>query len=512
MKYRIYIVAFIILLSITSCDEWLDVNDNPNNPATVEYEIVLPSGITSVMYVMGGRYQVLGALWSQHWTQSLGASQYAGIDAYDINSSSFDDRQFGELYTGALKAFEFVKNESLKDQQWNYYLIATVMQSYTFHVLADLYDEIPFSEALKGEINHLTPHYENGQAIYDSLIVRLNEALAHDLDDEDLNEPGINDVLFEGDMDKWIEFANTLKLKIYLRQTEARPEVAREGIEQLYADEVDFLSRDVKYIHFQNQTGQRNPLYETEINVFGNNPNLILSRTLHSYLEDNSDFYRLDYMFFTPQIGGGHKSLVQGNYNDPEEPAGTNSSSYSKPILLPASPVYLMSFTEACFLQAEAIARYNVANYTDAKEIYDKGLTDAFLRILSLSSLSAEDKLDMIEGFLNNQYRFTTEGSPVEEFIRDIITQKWVSLAGIQSLETFFERNRTKYPGVSEVLPDNDDYEPGQFTLSLNNVTSGRFPRRLIFPESEISGNPNTPAIKQVWENVWWDIKAENQE
>jgi len=108
---------------------------------------------------------------------------------------------------------------------------------------------------------------------------------------------------------------------------------------------------------------------------------------------------------------------------------------------------------------------------------------------------------------LNDEYRFPTEGSPLEIFIKEIILQKWVSLAGIQSLETFFEQNRTHYPEISNVLPDNADYVPGEYTVSINNVTSGRFPKRLIFPESEVSGNPNSPEAKPVWEKIWWDTK-----
>lgn len=506
--YKTFIIILSLLL-LTSCEGWLDVNDNPNSPSEVEFKNVLPSGISSVAYVLGGRYQVLGALWSQHWTQSLGASQYAGIDSYDINSSSFDDNQFGELYAGALKAFEYVRQESEKLEEWNYYLIATVMQSYTFQLLADLYDEIPFSEALAGNTVTLTPEYEKGQDIYDSLIIRIDKALNKNLDNDELDNPEEFDLLFNGDMDLWIEFANTLKLKIFIRQSEARPEVARAGIEQLYQEEVNFLSTDAMMTQFQNQSGRRNPLYETEINVLGGNPNLILSRTLHSFLLENSDFDRLDYLFSTPASGGGHKSLIQGNYNDPDEPAGTNSSTYSKPVILAADPVYLMSFTEACFLQSEAIIRYNVSDYSEAKDKYDEGLRAAYLRVLAISNMTDEQKLTLIDRFINGSYRFTTEGSPLENFIEQIIIQKWISLAGIQSLETFFEHNRTHYPEESEVLPENEDYIPGEFTVSVNNVTSGRFPKRLIFPESEISGNPNTPEPKAVWEKIWWDTKPE---
>ncbi|MBA7587626.1 hypothetical protein ES708_29657 [subsurface metagenome] len=354
IRYTIFVLSILLCIS---CEEWLDVNQNPNNPSEdqVDFETVLPSGISSIAYVTGGRYQVLGALWSQHWTQSPGASQYAGIDAYDISSSSFDDRQFGELYAGALKALEYVKMKSEKEEEWNYYLIATVLQVYTFQMLADLYDEIPFSDALKGETGNLTPVYEHGRDVYDSLIVRLDKALAKDFEKEDMKEPGVNDLIFGGEMELWVEFSNTLKLKIYLRQSEKRPEIARQGIEKLYEEDVEFLSTDALMNYFQDATGRRNPLYETEVNVLGGNPNLVLSRTLHSYLQTNSDFDRLDHMFYTPTDGGPHKSLVQGNYNDPEEPAGTNHTSYSKPILSPVVPVYLMSYSESNFLQAEAI-------------------------------------------------------------------------------------------------------------------------------------------------------------
>ncbi len=501
MHFKKSILFGLIMLSLVSCKKWLDINKSPDSPTTVGIEDVLPSGISSVCYVMGGKYQVLGALWSQHWTQSPGASQYAGIDSYNINSSSFDANQFQGLYAGALEALEFVKTESEKQQEWNYYLIANVMQVYTFQVLADLYDQIPFSEALKGDSGSMSPHFEKGQDIYDSLIVRLNIALSKDFDKKDLKDPAERDLIFNGDIDQWKKFANTLKLKIYLRQSEKRPDVAKQGIQKLYKENAEFLTSDAMMSSFQDITGRRNPLYETEMNVFGGNPNLILSRTLHSYLLDNSDFNRLDKMFNTPENGGAHKSLIQGDYNAPEEPAGINSASYSKPVMHAIDPVYLMSRSESYFLQSEAIIRYNVDVYAKAKENYENGITAAYER-LSLTD-------DNAETYYNGPYKFPADGSPLETFIKSIIVQKWVALAGIQSLETFFEHNRTDYPETSSVSANNENYIPGTFTVSVNNVTSGKFPKRLIFPESETSTNPNTPTIQPVWVPVWWDTKTD---
>ena len=82
-------------------------------------------------------------------------------------------------------------------------------------------------------------------------------------------------------------------------------------------------------------------------------------------MEKSGDFYRLNAMFNTPEVGGPHKGLDQGNYNDPEEPAGTNSAYYSKPVFWPTYPVFLMSLSEIYFLQAEAMIRFGVGDYDD---------------------------------------------------------------------------------------------------------------------------------------------------
>lgn len=503
MKQTSIRIILCMVIIFASCEDWLDINQDPNNPDEANEELTLAAGISSVAYVYGGRYQVLGALWSQHWTQSLGATQYSGLDSYDISSSTYDNRQFGELYTGALKNFEYIRDLSRKNEKYNYYIMATVMQAYTFHILADLYGQIPFSEALKGEEGTITPAYEDGQDIYDSLITRIDYALASDYENDDLEDVGSEDILFDGKIDRWVEFANTLKLKIYLRQLHTRPDIAREGIESLYNDpDIKFLTSSVAMSQFTNETGRRNPLYETDIVFLGNNPNLILSNTLLSFMNDKGDLERLDALFDFPENGGGHKGLDQGNYNDPDEPKGTNSASYSKPYMSPFAPVYLMSASEAYFLQAEAIIRYGVKPYSDAKEMYENGIKNSFQRLGLLISEEFFGPGDV--------YEFPAEGSPLETFIESIIIQKWIALANIQSLETFFEHNRTHYPKVSDVPADNGDYVPGEFTISVNNVTSGRFPKRLIFPESEYSGNPNnTPAKVEVYENVWWDTKVD---
>lgn len=493
-------LTLIICILLASCENWLDINQDPDSPQEVGYEELLPAGISSIAYVMGGRYQVLGALWSQHWTQSPGASQYSGLDSYDINSSTFDQNQFGELYSGALQNLERVRLESFVEGEYNYYLISTVVQCYIYQVLADLYDQVPFSEALKGDEGITEPVYESGEDIYDSLIARIDFALALDFNKEGLIDPEEKDLVFGGDIEKWKDFANTLKLRLFIRQSGVGPSKAQQGIEAMYDAGCGFLENDATLDIFTDESGRRNPLYDTEYFTFGKNPNLILSQTLYGFLNKNRDFQRLNSLFNNPANGGGHKALAQGNYYAPDEAAGINSSSYSKPVMEPSAPVFLMSAAESYLLQAEAIIRYKVDDYGRAKDLYEQAVIESYARVL-ITDAEAHAEI-----FYNGAYAFPAEGSMPDSFIESIATQKWLSLSGIQNLETFFELNRTGYPKISDVPADDPAYKVGELTVSVNNVTSGKFPKRLVFPESEYANNRNTPAFKEVWQNVWWDI------
>lgn len=484
-KFNICLVGMLLIFS-TSCDDFLDINTSPNEPATAPVELVFPTATGSAAYVIGGWYQILGGMWAQHWTQSTGASQYRNIDAYDLQTDFLDDRQYGELYSGALKDLEYVKATAKADGNWSYYLMATVVQSYVYQLLVDLYDKIPFTESLKGDQEILTPTFDDGQVVYDSLIARIDDALSRDLTAITVKKPGKDDVLFQGNMDKWVQFANTLKLKIYIRQSTARPSIASAGIQSLFAAP-DFLAEDVSFKAFKEEEDNRNPVYETGVNRLAGN--ITLSRTLYTYLSDNND-PRLDsiakYPKSTPAL---HNTLVQGDYLNT---APTNIDGLSTPNLKPLDPVYFISASESYFLQAEAVVRFGVAG--DAAALYNDGIQASFTKFNVMEDDDGNISTPKVP-VLASDYTGTGDAykfpADVDGQIEAIITQKWVAMANSQGLEAFLEQNRTGYPGF--------------FTPAVNNVTSDNFPRRLFYPQSERIRNPaNLPEIKPLTEPVWW--------
>jgi hypothetical protein len=501
MKNVIKKISMITLFSVVlfSCGkDWLDVNTDPNNPSQATVELVFPAAVTSSASQLGGYYNIIGSLWSQYWTQGNSSNQYNPWDAYQVVPTDFNG-PFQELYSGALNDYRYVKKNAMADQNWAFYLMATVMEEYTFQMLADAYDQIPFSEACRGDEGIDKPHYENGQAIYDSLITRIDFALNKFKNAESIIPPVNSDFLFYDpleppllidEMADWVRMANTLKLKIFLRQVYARSSVSQNGISAMYNAGAEFLGRDAAMTQFLDQPSKSNPLFEEDQRQLNTKNNLRASTTLMSYLKENSD-PRIDKLYVPG--ASGQASMDQGTFN--VSTAVIVPANISGARLNAVDPVYFFTKAESYFLQAEAVLRGFGTG--DIKALYDAGVLAAFERFnLDGSSFISAGAA----------YEFPAAGT-TEEKLEAIIVQKWAALAGAEGLEAFFERNRTGYPRISPVAASNGSYVPGEITYPVAGVTGGLFIKRLPFIDFERARNSNCPVDVPLTTKVWWDKK-----
>lgn len=472
-----------LLLLATACKKALDINQDPNNPSLDQGNprLVLPAAVMATAGMVGGDIAILGGIWSQYVTQSALANQYKFIDAYDVKSTDLNGQYIG-LFTGGLKNYQFVIDKARDEQDWNFYLMAEVMKAYTAGLLVDLYDKIPYTEALNGSSN-LNPHFDNGDAIYADLIAGIDSALSKDFTASTNTVPGTSDLIFAGDMDKWKRFANTVELKLYLRMVNANASAAQAGVEKLYTNGATFLETDAGVFGFSDAPGQSNPLYEQNIRQLNTPNNLRASRTFVSWLEENNDPRIVSY-FGT----NAPNSIHQGDY------LGTDPAYQSAAVFvqLPTDPVIFLSAAESFFLQAEARERYFSGD--QAESLYDQGVLAAFASV-------GQDGTSFVTGV----YKYPTGGSP-EEKIEAIAMQKWASFPyGVHFIEGFLEKQRTDFPRTSPVYSTNASYVPGQFVVSKNSVLPpGQLPRRLAYPDVEVSRNSNTPELIPITTPVWW--------
>lgn len=509
-RTTLYKSAIVFALSYFSfgCSKVADVNVSPNNPLLEEAtpQVLFPSAVISAAGRIGGELNILGGIWSQYWTQSNASNQYKYIDAFNITRTDLNG-DYNELFAGALSDLQLAITKAKASNQNQFLLMSTVMKAYVYETLVDLYDQVPYTEAFQGAAN-IQPKFDDGYTIYKGLIAEIDAALATNYTPKLSVADSKTDIIFGGDgvttpndeMDNWRRFANTLKLKMYLRMINARPSEAEAGVKALYQNGADFLqigaqpssiSGKTRLPIYTDATDKRNPFYTFNIFALNTTTNLRASKTLVSYLKDKND-PRL-----TPYFNSQNPTFMhQGDFNTPltEEPS---YGSAATPLQKPTDPVFFITAAESYFLQAEAVVRYGVSG--NAEELYNNGLKASFTQTGLETSVSEQAP---------TLYPFPVGGT-TEAKIREIIIQKWASLPSTgHTLEAFFDKMRTGYPETSSVYSKDASYVSGQWVFPPTAVTpKGQFAKRLVFPDSERSRNRNTPAEVPITTPVWWGKK-----
>lgn len=497
---KITIFLGLVIFLLTSCESFLDVNKDPNNPANVEDYLVLPAAQVSIASVYSADYGIIGSFWSQHWAQNNTSSQYKIFETYTLASNeNAIDRPYRELYYGGLADNEIIHLRAKAEENWGLYLMTSTMKAYTFQYLVDLYDNVPYTEAFKGDEGLFNPKIDKGADIYKSIFDLLNEALSKDVSSFKKSRYQNYDLFLGANLEDWTRFANTVKLRILLRQYKKNTAFAQTEITKLLNSGI-FLTKDVQLKNFENADSKSNPLYESDQRQLNTTDNIRANATFISFLKKNSD-PRMEIYF--EKIGSAYNGLVTGSYEVPSIIFDATKT-ISKPKQTATMPVNLMTVAETELLLAEAYLR--TGNAVAAKQHYEAGVTASFSRTgAALGTLLA------------GNYAFPATGFDAQ--LEAIIMQKWVDAAdGQRGIESFIEMVRTGYPKKSTLsdqvqagysLPES--YVPGTLIYSKKGATGGKFPVRFPYPDSELKFNSNASAYKDLKDaevmqtSVWWN-------
>jgi hypothetical protein len=501
MKKLYAFICLVLLLS--SCDKFLDINENPNFPTDVSDELLLTSSIAAITNVYAADWGIIGSFWSQHWAQNNTSSQYKIYESYSLSSNTNAiEMSYRAMYVDGLGDNEIFLKKVEANQNWGAYLMGAVIKAYGFQYLVDLYGNVPYTEAFMGA-EKLNPAIDKGDKVYESIYNLLKTALSKDVSHFVPENYELNDILFHGEIADWAAFGQSLRLRILLRQFDANTAFATAEITRLLADleakKINLLDKDVKAANFEDADSKSNPVFESDQRQLNTTNNLKACATLTSYLQANSD-PRIASLF--RPVGGRYYGLIPGSYEVPsvefEAPALIAS-----PILTATMPVYWMTYAESELLIAEAYLR--LGKVAKAKEHYELGVSASFERMQN-----------EIGDLLTGAYAFPT--SDFNKQLKAIIVQKWIDAAdGGRGIESHIERVRTGYPEesaisnqipVGYVLPNN--YIPGTLIYSKKGMTGGILPRRFPYPDSEMNFNSNAAEYKAlsdadvILQKVWW--------
>ena len=488
MKKILLICSVALGLTVSSCDSYLDINQDPNSPSegNLTPSMMLPAAEMHLSTSYGLTLRLVGGFYSQHFAHNFGVSNWLDATRF-MMSPTRSSGTYTQLAGRCMNNLEIIRKMCINTEDWGTYLAATTLRAFTYQVLADCYGEVPYTEAL--DPSNTTPKYDEGSTIYNGILAELDEALGKVNGSETV---ATNFLFPSANASKWIQFANALKLRILMRMSNV--ENVQTQLASLIAEN-NFPTADVCFANcWTNESGKANPLYWEEYSP-GMQQNLIMNLAWYKTMEAAEDA-RLT-AFSNKNNSGAYTGGVSGtNFSL----SSTYKAAYfSRPVCAYNSPVYLISVAEVKFFLAEYEARYGSAS--QAETYYKEAIEASFA---SAGVTGAESVLEAYPWDADN-------------YKKVIGIQKWVALGGINNFEAWCELRRLGYPAFGSVTGDDITDEEDEFNVDLyvpgtlytpvkcnTSLGANKVLQRFPYAESSANRNQNTPAYPGDATPVFW--------
>ena len=449
MKIKIFFALFIggILLSTASCKKsfFTDFNKNPNAPDSVPPNLLLSNVEASLAYTQGGDISRFTSLFTQ---QVLGANaQSQQYYNYILNPGTFDNL-WPDYYTSVLNNNDTLMHLSDRKGYNAYSGISRILMAYSLQVGVDLWGDLPYSQAMMGDKN-LKPAYDKAQDLYDTIISLVNKGFEYIANpDRGLITPGGDDHMYGGDSASWVYFGHAILARLYIHQSKGDPAMANLALQEVAKSFPDEAHSAVYWS--SSSSNGANPWFQ----FTDQRPQdeTFTDATLADTMKARNDPRYT--MYIDPVV----KHYALGSY------FGN-----------PNSPVEFITYEELQFIAAEATLRAT-GDFVTAAGLLKDAVT-ANMAKLSVDPATANTYI--------TKYATLTNAS-VNAAIAQVATEEYYGL--YLNPEVFTVWRRTGSPVLESVIP------------------GGNIPRRLLYPQSELSYNgANTPSVTLYSPKLFWD-------
>ena len=523
IKYALLAAVFLVVASVSCKKADFDINQEINVPtdSTVTYDVILPAALDATGRIVANDWGWLQN-WMGYWSRSGTYAPNVAEETYALTfNTGFGATLWNDLY-GNLYNYQVIQNKAKQAGALYYEGIARIMKAHNFQILTDVYNNVPYSQALKGSGN-VTPKYDKGIDIYKDLLVQLDTAKSQIARATPSQSKDIAtfDIMFQGDKTKWAQFANTLKLRllVHLMSGIETPTVVG-GIDvagqltALYADPNGFLDTDAS-VQPGYAVNKPNPYWST---YFQDATSTAVAN--NQYYRANSyavDYYGYDgdprrARFYTIAPGNVYKGVAYGLPSITDNAYAKLSGIGAGLLKAATQPQWIITATESLFLQAEVMERLTPGSAQQA-------LTDAvtenfnFLGGFADPSTSANAYITGNAGYPDVDYTAgpLAAGLPGGG-LYTIIQQKWFALNGIAPYEIWTDFRRTDIAyGKAGQFPAPAPYVGDGPPISVSPAnTTTKIPTRLLYPQTEYNYNAsNVLAEGNVdrYGKIFWDLQ-----
>jgi hypothetical protein len=526
------ILIIALLASATSCKKsYLDINANPNSATASTPELVLPAALTTtgsllVTYLDYGNFMA-------GYQSNAGGYSFTGSTTVTY---AFTTGNNTGLYSGPfsnLRDYQYIITNTTGIPKYALFnAAARIMKSYHYQKLVDEYGDVPYSDALQGA-NIVTPKYDDDAAVYQALITDLDACIAQlkaNISNSTVTTLGTSDVMFQGNVTKWIQFANNIKLRLLTRARSSSISAFVATEFGTFSSE-GFLTDDVVINPgYSSASAIQNPMWTTYHSSYtGTAAGAGLSRIPSPFI---MAFYNgvkvtdtkrgaLIYKNFgtTPvnQLGNENSPVAVAGYPAWYVGTGTGASAPETVGILKSRvmPQIIFPASETYFLLAEAALNgYTLSG--SAQSNFDLGVRASFNYLEKFGSTNAVPatstpaadatayQASNPTNYLVNYNLATTYAQRLEA----IITQKYVALNFVDSYEGWTEFRRTTYPTI---VNGSTSATASFASLQSASTRADKLTVRSLYPQNEYNLNANTPAGLSVFTSkVFWDPASDS--
>ncbi|WP_367388564.1 SusD/RagB family nutrient-binding outer membrane lipoprotein [Lewinella sp. LCG006] len=338
--FKYIIPSLLLVFSLTNCEDYLDVNDDPNNLTEVGLSSLLPAI----------EFRLADAQYSVSYQAAQATQQTASYFGYFENFRMGD--AWSILYLRVLANADILARQAAAAQVPNYEGIAYAIQAYALSTVTDSWEAAPWSEAFDGS-NNLEPVFDEQQELYATINTLLDKATplleyeVVDCDNEICVSAG-SDLIYGGDMSKWLKMVSALRARMaihLLNKGTANATAAINAANQAFTsndDDFEFAYNDV----------ERNPAH-TGIALAVNTGNFTVAPGGYAVRLLNGELYnvadpRLEILF------GNETEYIGIDSYDDDAPANTVDFSETTFHSREQTPMFMLTYAEMKFIEAEA--------------------------------------------------------------------------------------------------------------------------------------------------------------
>lgn len=463
MKKLLYIALPVLLL--TACTKDISrFNEETKKPANVPGGTLFSNSVKNLSDVLasGSVNTNVFRFTVKHWAMAV----YQDEAQYNFTTRNIPQAWWTTMYRDVLSDLKesekiiTANTDATIDPavKANQLAIIDLMQVYTYNILVNTFGDIPYSEAL--DQNNLFPKYDDAKTVYADLLKRL----ATDISKLNATKGGFSaseDVVYKGNVAKWIAFANSLQMKMGMTIADVDNAAAKAAVEAADAKAISSAAGNGA-LTYLTASPNTNPLYADII--LGGRADYVAAEDLMNQLKNLSDPRKS--LFFGTNNAGDYVGGVVGKVN-----TFADMSKPSAKVSAADAPLLLLDYVETEFLRAEAKERgYNVAG--TAEEHYNNAIRAS---IIYWGGTNADADAYLAKP----EVAYSTAAGTWKQKIG---FQKWIALYN-RPFEGWTELRRLDFP---------------QLTLPVN-AKSG-FPNRFTYPsnEQQLNGTNYTAAAAKI--------------